>query len=315
MKRLILLIFVCFAAFAKAQTNGVDTAIKFDHVITAYEKHWVVLKKPDTALYYTFGYVYIQSDKGFMFKEAGQFEIDQKNQYILRAGKKDKYVFSADNADQFAPARVIRLRDTIGGMNSKQIRLPQAAVLPSKHFKELKIEDEPKWIKPYYTYSDTLEHNYRWGCYHNEETDFTVGIIYWEKVYKISPHYKGVKVPMDNAAWINHQGIEMKLGSAYNSTKQYDKAIVLFKDAIRNDPTNLGFYFELGATYRGKADWLGAIDVYKRGLDQIKVDKSEFKSWMAGFISNAYTDLKNDEESKKWRAKSLEYSPCPSCVY
>jgi tetratricopeptide (TPR) repeat protein len=306
---------VCFALIADAQIANGDTALKFDRVITAYEKQWVVLQKPDTATCYTFGYVYIQNDKGFMFKEAGQFEVDKQNKYVLRAGKKTPYLFSADDADNLSSDRVIRCRDTIGGMNPKQIILPLAAILPSKHFRELQIEAEPQWVKPYYSYNDTLEHNYRWGCYHSEESDFAAGIDFFEKVYKVSPHYTGVKVPMDNADRINHQGVELKLGAIYNSQGQYDKAIALFKDAIAFDPTNLGFYFELGAAYREKADWPSVINIHKQGLAQIKVDKSEFKSWMAGFISNAYTELKDEEESKRWRAKSNQFNPYPGRVY
>jgi tetratricopeptide (TPR) repeat protein len=316
MKRLILHIFLaCFAVIANAQVPNVDADLKFDKIITAFEKHWVVLKKPDTASYYTFGYVYIQSDKGFMFKEAGQFEIGKKGQYVLRTGKKGQYQFSADNADRSSPTRVIRCRDTIGGINSRAISLPFASVLPSKHFKELKIEAEPQWVKPYYVYTDTLEHNYRWGCFYTEEIELPIGISYLEKVYKISPHYEGVKVPMDNADWIKNFGIELKLSAAYNFTHQYDKAIAILNNAILNDPKNLSFYFELGFAYREKADRPAAINIYKQGLMQISADKSEFKSWMAGFISNAYSELKKDDESKYWRAKSLEYSPCPGCVY
>lgn len=321
MKNLILsLLLICFAATVGAQTENIDTALKFNKVITAYEKHWVVLKKPDTVPYYTFGYVYIQSDKGYMFKEAGQFEIDKNNKYLLRYGKPYRYRFSADDADQSAAARVIRLRDTIGGMNSRQIRLPIASILPSKHFKELKIEAEPRWVKPYYAYTDTLEHNYRWGCYHYEEIDFETGIAYFEKVYKVSPHYKGVKVPMDNADQINHQGIELKLSAACNSQGYrdiglYDKAISILNNAISNDPTRVPFYQELILSYMWKEDWNMLIKTAKQGLKQITVEKSDQKRDLAACIAKGYEELKNNAQGKYWREKSLDYSICRGCVY
>lgn len=316
MKNLILLLITtCTAVAANAQTSNIDTSLKFDRVITAYERHWVVLKKPDTVPYYTFGFVYIQSDKGFMFKEAGQFEIDRRNKYVPRKGKKTIYRFSADDADQGAAARVIRLRDTIGGMNPRQIHLPLAAILPSKHFKELQIVIEPQWVKPYYTYTDTLEHNYKWGCYHYEEIDGLKGIDYWEKVYKVSPHYQGVKVPMDNADWINHQGIELKLSAAYNMMGHYSEAIFILNNAILNDPTRIPFYQELILSYLWKKDWDMLIKTAKQGLTQITVAKSDQKRDLAGWIAKGYEELKNDEQGKYWRQKSLEYSLCPGCVY
>ncbi|MES2378600.1 MAG: hypothetical protein V4553_18550 [Bacteroidota bacterium] len=316
MKRLIfLLILISVVITAGAQTVNIDTALKFDKVITAYEQHWVVLKKPVAVPYYTFGYVYIQSDKGFMFKEAGHFKVDKNNQYVLCDGKWKQYRFSADDADQSSPARVIRLRDTIGGQNPRQITLPLATNLSSKHFKELKIETKPKWLKPYYTFTDTLEHNYRWGCYHSEEIDLTTGIAYFEKVYKVSPHYKGVIVPMDHADWYDHQGIELKLSAAYKNTRQYDKAIGILKAAILNDPAHIPFYQELIFTYNAKEDWNMVIETAKQGLAKITVEKSDQKRDFAAWAAKGYEELKNDVEGKKWRVKSLEYSLCPGCVY
>lgn len=315
MKNLILLIFITFVTLsANGQTTNVDTFLKFDKIITTYERHWVVLKKPETVPYYTFGYVYIQSNRGFMFKPAGQFEINKQDKYVLHAGKISRYMFNPGEIDQSLAARLIRFRDTAGFMNSRQIRPVVAAILSEKHFKELNIEATPQWVKPYYIYTDTLEHNYRWGCYHTEELDFATGISYLEKVYKVSPHYIGVKVPMDGAMWINTQGIEMKLGMAYNSPGLYDKAIAIFKNAIAYNPGNPGFYVELGLVYQHKGDTQAAIDIYTQGINRIK-EKSQVKSWFAGVISNIYTELHNEEESKKWRARSYDYSPCPGCVY
>jgi hypothetical protein len=304
MKNLILLLIVTsFASKVQSQARNIDTALKFDKVITAYEKHWVVLKRPDKVKYYTFGYVYIQSDQGFMFKPAGHFKIDRKNRYVLCKGAKTQYRFNVNSRDVTSSTQVIRQHDTTSFMDIRNIALPIVAVLPPQHFAKLKIEAEPEWVKPYYVYTDTLEHNYRWGCYHIEEGDSATGIDYLEKVYKVSPHYKGVKVPMDNINWFNQQGIELKLGAAYN----YDKAIPVLKNAIVYDPTNLGLYIELNGAYTRKGDLPAAINACKQGLAQIKVDESQIKGWFAGVISNEYIALKDDEQGKYWRKKSDEY--------
>jgi len=250
-----------------------------------------------------------------MFKPAGQFEIGKNNKYMLHPGKIGRYMFSPGEIDQSTAARVIRHLDTVGIMNGRQIWPLVGAILSAKHFKELKIEATPQWVEPYYTYADTLEHNYRWGCYHTEEIDPVVGINYFEKVYKVSPHYKGVKVPMDKIAWVNHQGIEMKLGQAYNETQQYDKAISLLNAAILNDPAYIPFYQELINTYFKKEDWNMLIETAKQGLTQITVAKSDQKRDLAACVAHGYEELKNEEQGKYWRAKSLEYSLCPGCVY
>jgi len=267
--------------------------------------------------YYTFGYVYIQKGKGFMFKEGGRFEIDKNNKYILsHSTKRDLYTFSPGNGDKDEIARVIRCMDTVGWQNSRFIPPPRAAILPAKHFKELKIEAEPKWVKPYYVYTDTLEHNYQWGCFYSEELTIPAGITYFEKVYYVSPHYEGVKVPMDKLGKFNRQGIELKLSEAYNNTQQYDKAINVLNAAILNDPVKIAFYLELIYIYDRKQDLNMIIETGKQGLTKMMaVDKSEQKSDLAAWIAHGYEGLKNNEQGKYWRAKSLEYSPCPGCVY
>lgn len=322
MKNLILIFyFLCFASIAAAQIAPTDTTLKFDKAITFYEKHWVVLQKPGNVPYYTFGFVYIQSDKGFMFKPAGQFEIAKNGKYVLRNGKLYPYKLNAGDADEFKGSWLIRFRDTIGGMNPKPKRVTVAALLPSTHFKELNIEAEPQWLKPYDVYTDTLEHNYRWGCYHYEELDCDTGIAYLEKVYQVSPHYKGVRIPMDNADWINHQGIELKLSAAYNNqgyrdTGFYDKAILVLNNAILNNPVYVPFYQELINTYMKKSDWKMVVETAKKGLATLTtVEKSDQKRDLAACVAYGYEELKNDEQGKYWRQKSLDYSLHPGLVY
>jgi tetratricopeptide (TPR) repeat protein len=305
MKNLILsLTLVCITFKVNAETSNIDTALRFDQFLTNCEKQWVVMKKPDSALYYTFGYVYIDGAKGFVFQKEGSFKIDKKSRYILNLAEVNK---------NFA-GEVFRSNE--GGMSGSWRIPPRVAILPSKHFKELKIKAEPDWIKPYYTYQDTLEHNYRWGCFYTEEFSVVAtGISYLEKVYKVSPHYMGVILPRDKHTFIDHVGVELKLAAAYNFTHQYDKAIVLLNSAILNNSKNVSFYFELGSAYREKDDWKTAIDIYKSGLAQISVDKSNYKSWLAGFISLGYRELKNEQESKNWHEKAVAYNPHPGIVY
>jgi tetratricopeptide (TPR) repeat protein len=202
--------------------------------------------------------------------------------------------------------------------NGSVVRLPpRVAILPVRHFKELKIKEEPDWVKPYYTYTDTLEHNYRWGCIYIDELIVSRGVEYLEKIYKTSPHYPGVKVNVgkNDFFFFDGNGVEPKLAYAYYRVGEYDKSIAVLNSAILNNPNNTTFYMRLGISYDQKKEWDKAIDAYKRGISLIKDEKSSQKWWFAGCLSNMYGELKNDEEKKRWRTLSDSYNPRPGVVY
>lgn len=302
MKHLILsLIFTCFFFKVSAQTVNVDTSLKFNR---GYGEHeWVVLKKADTSKYYTFGYVYIDSLDGLIFQKEGTFIIDKKSRYVRNPA-----------TVKLATDRVVLypVRNFMQG----SIRLhPPVALLPVKHFRELKIKAEPDWVKPYYNYTDTLAHNYKWACIYGNAWYTYDAIDYLLKIYKVDPHYIGAKQKIEFGYYLGCQGVELKLAWTYYAIQQPDKAIAILKSAISFDPKNPFFYIVLGFSYDQKENWEMAIDAYKHGLQLMGKEKSELKSNFAYGISNDYHALKNDDEGKNWRAKGDEYNPCPGCVY
>ncbi len=196
------------------------------------------------------------------------------------------------------------------------IRLyPPVALLPVKHFRELKIKSEPDWVKPYYNYTDTLAHNYKWACIYGNARYIETAIEYLQKIYKVDPHYIGTKQKVDFGYYLGSQGVELKLAWAYYYLQQYDKAIDILNSAIAHDPHNAYFFISLGFMYDQKENWETAIDTYKHGLQLMGKEKSELKSNFAYGISNDYHALKNDDERKNWHVKGDEYNPCPTCVY
>jgi tetratricopeptide (TPR) repeat protein len=292
MKRLIfLLLLICFAVKVSAQATYNDAALKFDRNLLECEKQWIVKQRLDAASSYKFGYVYIEGSEGFIFQEVGQFSIGKNNRYQLVSGYKKV---------ERQPIHTHGSQFLYGGTNAP----PMVALLPSSHLKELKIENEPTWVRPYYSYTDTLEHNYRWGCICFDETLFAEAEAYFRKVYEKVPHYAGVKYRKNFLGYFDNLGIEFMLSGLYMEWNKPDKAIPILDKAILNAPTNVDLYRLLGLAYDKKKQWNKAMGIYKHALTLIKVDKSFQKASLAGCVSNMYGELKNKEEQIKWRSLS-----------
>ncbi|MBC7399058.1 MAG: tetratricopeptide repeat protein [Mucilaginibacter sp.] len=303
MKRLIFLLFpICFAVKLSAQTGNIDTALKFDKYLLACEKQWVVKQKPDTASSYKFGYVYIDGSEGFIFQEVGQLSIRKRNKYQLVPGYKKV---------EREPIHTHGSQFLYGSTNAP----PMVALLSSSHFKELKIENAPTWVMSYYSYTDTVEHNYRSGCICFDESLFAEAEAYFKKVYEKAPHYGGVKYRKNFYGYFDNMGIEFMLSGLYLEGDKPDKAIPVLDKAILNAPNNVDLYRLLGLAYDKKKQWNKAIEIYKYALTLITVDKSFQKASLAGCISNMYGELKNKEEQIKWRSLSDAYDPHPGRVF
>ncbi|MES2378601.1 MAG: tetratricopeptide repeat protein [Bacteroidota bacterium] len=290
MKRLILQLFItclAFGAYAQKEIAFYDANFKFTLGFSS-EREWRVLFKKDTTSSYSFGYTYIDKDVGFIFQQVGEFKVDDKGSYILDPASLNKH-YDRQITHQYQykyPQAVLKL-------------WPMAVIKPN-HYNELKIKGEPAWLKKYYTYTDTLKHNYLWGSMYADAGDGYKALPYLFKVQKVDPHYAG---------------LELAMASAYFRGEQYDNAIDILNVAIAHAPDSVIFYMQLGMAYDRKKDWNKAIESYKRGLALITVDKSEQKYWLAGCISNMYEELKNDAERIKWRAKSDEYNPHPGGTF
>ncbi len=269
-----LLLFVSFEILAQA-----DPELKYDQPFTKCEKKWVVLSRSEADRNYTFGYIYIDSQAGFTFDLQGMFMVDATGRYI---------------------------KDTISLKNSGSIKYRIApnwrpvALLPSKHFNELKIKAEPDWVKTYYNYTDTLAHNYRWGWIYNDINDSQTALTYLEKVYKVNPHYPGV---------------EFEMTFAYNALGKFNDAIKLLEPAISNDPKNTFFYKELAYAYFHAQQYEKAILTYKTGLEFFPNERSETRGEFAFNMANAYKTLNNEAEYKAWMVRAKDYTPTNSRYY
>jgi len=276
MKNLLTLLLICLSFKLLAQT---DPELKFDQPFVKCEKKWVILNRSETDKGYTFGYIYIDSQAGFTFDMQGVFAVDPSGKYV-----RDTVIFKNTGAIKYRIAPNWR----------------PVALLPPKHFDELKIKAEPDWVKIYYTYTDTLAHNYRWGWIYNDINDSQTALTYLEKTYKVKPHYPGV---------------EFEMTFAYNALGRFNEAITLLEPAIRNDPKNTFFYKELAYAYFHTQQYEKAISTYKVGLEYFPNERSEARGEFAFNMANAYKVLKNEAEYKAWMIKAKEYTPTNSRYY
>jgi len=299
MKRLILLLnFACFALSVTAQQNVIDTALKFYQGYR--EKKWVVLKKADTTSSYTFGYIYIDTLDGFIFQKEGTFKVGKKNRYIREPADLKKHF---DRTALYPPRSFM--------MGSILLPRPMASI-SDKHFKELKIQAEPTWVKPYYNYTDTLAYNYSLACIYGNASYTYDAINYLQKIYKVNPHYIGVKQKLEFGYYLGCQGVELKLAWAYNSLGKYDESIAILNAAIQYDPKNAFFFYVLGWSYECKENWEMAISTYKQGFQVMGAEKSDLKKNLAGMVSGNYIKLNKLKEAENWAAISKMSDPYPN---
>jgi tetratricopeptide (TPR) repeat protein len=280
MKYLLLLSMLCgslSASFAQSKTNT-DTSLKFNQWYTKLERKWVVLNKSDTAKTYSYGYIYIDSQAGFTYDLQGVFTADKNNKYV-----NDPSVFKGQSVKyRIAPNWQL------------------VALLPPTHFAELGIQPEPDWVKSYYTYTDTVAHNYRWGWIYNDLNESELALPYLNKANTIKPH---------------EPNIEFELAFAYNVLSDYDNAIKVLETAIPNKPDNMVFYKELGYAYLKKKLYNQAIATYKKGIDNAPDKKSDAKGELAFNLASCYKSTGNMADYKTWMQKAKEFALPESPYY
>ncbi|MEO6149378.1 MAG: tetratricopeptide repeat protein [Mucilaginibacter sp.] len=259
------------------QGNSADT-LKFNQRYTQCEKKWVVLSKADTANDYSYGYIYIDSQAGFTYQLAGKLKIDAGGKYVG-----DTSIFTGTSVKyRIAPT------------------WKNVALLPAAHFKELNIKGEPHWVKNYYTYTDTVLHNYRWGWIYNDLHQCDIALIYLLDAYKRNPEFNG---------------LEFEIVFAYNELRRHDDAISFLEASLKRHPDNVLSYRELGYAYLNKGEYDKAIYHYKQGIEKCSKEQADVKSEMAFNMADAYKKAGNEQENRNWLVKAKEWAPPGSAIY
>jgi tetratricopeptide (TPR) repeat protein len=274
----VLLVFGYAAAYSQSYSSA-DTALKFTERYTQCERKWVVFPENNADRTYSFGMIYIDARSGFTFDVKGNFRIDNNGRYI------------ADTAFLNNTSMKVRLtRSTV-----------PVALLPPAHFAELHLKPQPDWLKGYYSYTDTLAHNFHWGFIYNDLNQCDTALVYLNKVYAVQPHYKG---------------LEFEMIFAHNALNDYDGAIKIITAALDADILNPTYYRELGYAYLKEKIYFKAIYAYKTGITLCTAEsEKDAKAEMAINLAEVYRSIGSDDQFKTWGKLAKSWARPDTDVY
>lgn len=176
-----------------------QTKLVFDKKFVQCEDKWVAFQADSTGTY-SLGFIYIDSQAGLTLNYEGSFKID----------KNGKFNFKKKEVDGFMKYRL-------------EPNNVMVAFIPETKFLELGIEKVPDWLKYYKVDENSVEHQYRKGYMYNGWGECEKALEFLNRAYKLNPKYKGLKV---------------ELAYSYNCIKDYNKAIeILFQSIKEESPT------------------------------------------------------------------------------
>lgn len=242
--------------------------LKFDTKFFNAIDKYVVFPKKEKDSAYAYGFIYIDQSAGITFKYFGTIKLN--NGTFISSEKNPEY--------QMMIYRLDGNTSNVYILNESQI-------------KSLELSNNPEWLKIYKSDENTAEYMKNVGNKLNRVGGSETALNYLEKAYIIEPHLVG---------------LEFELAFAYNALKQFDKAIPVLENAIKNDSNNFLFYKELGYSHKfsGKVD--EAEKTYKKG---IKISSNDnIKAEMALNMTHTYFELKNRIKFDEWAKLTREYS-------
>lgn len=266
MKNLITIIFL-FPIICAAQITGVDK-LSFNKKYFECEDKWVVFPKEDKDSTYTFGFIYLDEQAGFTFNLESEFKITEEGEFIG---------YPKDTTSSFK----YRLEP-----NTNLVSILSEDILI-----ELNLTKEPDWLHFYKTNEGTTKSLVSRGYHYNHVGVSNIAIQNLEKAYEIDPKF---------------DGLEFELSYAYNATEQYDKSVLVLKEAIKTNPDNYFFYRELGYAQVRLNEISAAEKTYKEGI-KMSDDKYQ-KSEMAINMTQAFFKIKDKKKFKKWAELTKKYA-------
>jgi tetratricopeptide (TPR) repeat protein len=246
------------------------SAAQNDDIVLRFDKKYIQCENKWIAIVnkdttLTYGFVYIDTQAGLTLDVAGSFKI-VKNVFV----------------------------PTPRENSSMKVRIPvnnnRIAIIPSARFKELGVLEEPEWLKNYKSDATLGERNYRIGFIYNEWNECATALTYLEKAKAIEPNFKGLKA---------------EFAFAYNALKQYDKAVVVLKEALNESKGDCYLHKELvyaqmnlGMAEEAKASAIKGIADCNDGL---------LKGEMAYNIAYQYYKLKDKVQFQTWASETAKW--------
>lgn len=223
------------------------------------EDKWVVFPS-DSSGSYSYGFVYMDSQAGLTFDFAGSFKINSNGKFLI--SKKEEGSFMK-----------FRLQP------NKSL----VAIIPESYFAEFGISKTPDWLKAYQEDEKSTDRLFRWGYTYNIWNECAKGLVYLDKVKKIDPDYDGLKT---------------EIAFSYNCLKQYENAITILKEEIKQKPDDAYAYKELLYSQVYNNQLPDAIKTYYK-IEKDITDKT-YKSENAFNILCAFYSQNNLKKFNEW---------------
>jgi tetratricopeptide (TPR) repeat protein len=215
---------------------------------------------------FIYGFVYLDNTAGLTFNLEGSFKIDG-----------GKLVPTKDKNSM--------IKTRLEPSNRK------VGIIDPLMFKELEIEEFPWWYKNYNSDPNSIDRLYRLAFVYNEWNECALALPYLERVKAIDPNFKGLKT---------------EFAFAYNALGQFDKAIVVLKDALKEAAGDCYLYKELvyAQTYLGLADDAKASAI--KGI--ASCNSNGLKGEMAFNVAYQYFKLKDKEQFQTWATETEKWA-------
>ncbi|WP_281637472.1 tetratricopeptide repeat protein [Flavobacterium marginilacus] len=223
------------------------------------EDKWVVFPS-DLSGSYSYGFVYMDNQTGLTFDFAGTFKINSSGKFLI----------SKKEADRTMKFRL-------------QPNKSLVAIIPESYFAEFDISKTPDWLKAYQESENAADKLFRWAITYNIWNECAKGLTYLEKVKTIDPNYKGLKT---------------EIAFSYNCQKQYENAITVLKEAIKQTPDDAYAYKQLLYSQVYNNQLPDAIKTYYK-IEKDITDKT-YKSENAFNILCAFYSQNNLKKFNEW---------------
>jgi len=223
------------------------------------ENQWVAFPS-DSSGSYSYGFVYMDNQAGLTFDIAGSFKINSNGKFLI-------------SKNQAGSSMKFRLQP------NKSL----VAIIPESYFAEFDISKSPDWLSAYQEGENSTNRLFRWGYTYNIWNECNKGLTCLEKVKKTYPNYKGLKT---------------EIAFSYNCLKQYENAIAVLKEAIKQTPDDAYAYKELLYSQVYNNQLPDAIKTYYK-IEKDITDKT-YKSENAFNILCAFYSQNNLKKFNEW---------------
>ncbi|WP_430401176.1 hypothetical protein [Flavobacterium sp.] len=255
--------YIIFTLYFISIFGSAQTELVFDKKFVQSEDKWVAFPA-DSSGSYNLGFIYIDSQAGLTFDYEGSFKIDENGKYNFKRREID-----GSMKYRLKPNNIL------------------VAFIPEIKFSELGIQKVPDWLKFYKEDEHTVERQYRWGYMYNGWGECEKALEFLNSAYLLNPKYEGLKV---------------ELAYSYNCLKNYDKAIEILMQSIKEEPVTAYTIKELIFSQAKNGNLQDAENTFN--LFDSKISDKSYKPENAYNILQGYYLKKDHVNFYRWIKES-----------